>query len=741
MWRDFGIDEKKLETVHYRGLCKAIIKEVNETDRNWRNGNHKDFKEKCDSIYLGSGVVGKDWIVDFDYNYQIWDQEKTITFRSRMNVVAQRRVVVPAGSSVVTNTEIVVVWNMKNIKILDTNGQLICEVPELDIDERISWKLASCCISGDQMAVLSQTDGQEKLSLWDVSVPSKVTRLNSQHINLDFQLFETSYRHNEQPNLHFSMEMDDQFIVVSTYQKTTNFYFFSKKTLDLHWQKTVDENVKFNFFYGEGTLVVYVTQGIYEEFGLIEMYDVKSGRFIRELRVSVNERFGYFYNRVGLNSKFMVIAGWCEYQESFGYKFNIYDLETIKNKNSADDLLVYTLHGRTYCQEDDSCLSSLDLMMDESEIFCFGGAQINIFNFGSLESFRNEAKSVTLSLPWRSVWRSKGVDEEPLEPVHHMEVYTEVLKYFHELTMNCQTASKTRSINNVDLATFTLGDDFIGFRRHRPEIVMYDENIDESCQETNCQIVQISQTAHLSVMGKTIQFIHNTTGKFIKETKLKREVEDWHFNCNLLVCVHKIAEHEHLLRVWKLENSLNLNHIKDVAITDYDGSLQVYEMFIAVETCSDENTGTKSYNFISLKKFQVERSLSSRAKYFAYDKGHLFLQNKNFIRILDVSSGTYLRDIHMEQHEPDSMFLCANSRYVVILSCNKLYSKLSVYDLKCLKETDTVPSHLLLTSFDLDWIVKKVAMNETRIVCLDSNKMYVVDLKHIDLLRCPEYNE
>ena len=59
----------------------------------------------------------------------------------------------------------------------------------------------------------------------------------------------------------------------------------------------------------------------------------------------------------------------------------------------------------------------------------------------------------------------------------------------------------------------------------------------------------------------------------------------------------------------------------------------------------------------------------------------------------------------------------------VAMSCNKLYSKLSVYDLKCLKETETVPSHLLLTSFDLDWIVKKVAMNETRIVCLDDNKM------------------
>jgi hypothetical protein len=94
----------------------------------------------------------------------------------------------------------------------------------------------------------------------------------------------------------------------------------------------------------------------------------------------------------------------------------------------------------------------------------------------------------------------------------------------------------------------------------------------------------------------------------------------------------------------------------------------VDEMFIAVKTCSDENTGTKSYNFISLKTFQVERSLSSRAK--------------------------------------------------------------------CLKETDAVPSHFLLTTIELE--CEKVAMmmmNETRLVCVsgfgDKRKMHVIDLQPI----------
>jgi hypothetical protein len=68
---------------------------------------------------------------------------------------------------------------------------------------------------------------------------------------------------------------------------------------------------------------------------------------------------------------------------------------------------------------------------------------------------------VTLSLPWRSVWRSKGVDEEPLEPAHHMEAYAEVLKYFHQLNMNCQKAMKMYPIKYRDTTTFLVSDDVL----------------------------------------------------------------------------------------------------------------------------------------------------------------------------------------------------------------------------------------------------------------------------------------
>jgi hypothetical protein len=119
------------------------------------------------------------------------------------------------------------VWDRKNLKILDTDDQLICQIPELDEDERLSWNLSSCCLSRSQMVNLSQTDGQEKLSMWGVSDPMRVTRLKSQYFKLDLP-----------SEFGSPMKMDEHFIAISTFQnETTRFYFFTNKTLKLHWRK------------------------------------------------------------------------------------------------------------------------------------------------------------------------------------------------------------------------------------------------------------------------------------------------------------------------------------------------------------------------------------------------------------------------------------------------------------------------------------------------------------------------
>jgi hypothetical protein len=681
----------------------AIIEELKPIDRNWRTGNFKKTYERARSQCCTHVTIGDDYIAAYYDQYT----SKVLEFVHRKSQEVISRMEIPRGSSAVTNTEIVVGWDAKHIKILDIYGQLISEIPELDEDERLTWNLASCCLSDDHVAVLSRTPRQEKLSLWDVSDPLRVTQLKSQHFNL---------------NLPFGI------FISSTHNGTTRFYFFWKKTLNLHWQKRFDRIMKGKFSYGKGLLLVYVSKfnDQSKQYGAIQVYDGKSRTYLREMRTTAKTESGAFEHMVGFNSKFMVVMESSRYERQY---MKIYDLDAVKNpKRTQDELLVHTLALKFHFD---------GIGVTETEIFSQGGHTIRILDFSSFSVFQNEAKSVTLSLPWRSVWRSKGVDEEPLQPARHMGVYKEVLKYFHELSMNCQTAIKCYRLDGLFLPIFTVGDDSIGYIHRNKEMTTYYENMDKRSHEMNQQGIFISKTTHLSVMGKTIQLIDSATGMVINEIKLTRDAIGWHFNWDLLVCVHKIAEQEHLLSVWRISHSSHFTHLKDVAIGYYDGSLLVDEQFIAVETSSYEKAGTKTYNFISMRTFKMERSLTSRSKYFEYDGGYLFvLKKRNMVGILDVASGAFLRDIRIKPSKNYQMIFRVNSKYVVMIN---LHSKeLYVYDLKCLKETDTVPSHLLLTTIELKCEVKKVLMNETRIVCLSDKNMYVVDLKPIDRLRCPE---
>jgi F-box-like len=384
-WRNilriFGIDVEKLQTVHYRSLCRAIIQEQNQIDRNWRTGNVK----KSSRAHLQSSVVtiGDNHIAGYYYDYQ--HRAMMLEFVHRTNLEVKSSIEIPRGSSVVTNAEIAVVWDKKNIDILDINGQLISKVPELDENELISWNLVSCFLSRDQMAVLSQTDGQQKLSLWDVSDPLRITRLMSERFYLDLHF------------MHFpSMRMDGNFIAIFTFQNTTSkFFFFFKRTLQLHWRKTVDG---YNFFYGHGMLIIkqnYKTEG----YGIIQVYDVTSGQLLREMRIAnpLNSLLS-----IGFNAKFMVVAEspiglYRSYYHSRS-ELKIYDLEAVKNPQSTEnDLLVSTVSVK---------FEIFRIWMDETLLICANPNNTFVLDFGSFELFGNEAKSVTLSLPWRSVWRA-----------------------------------------------------------------------------------------------------------------------------------------------------------------------------------------------------------------------------------------------------------------------------------------------------------------------------------------------
>ena len=722
LWRrvlhNFEVQVDKLETVRYRGLCRAIIQQLSEIDGNWRTGNFEQIEEK--SLFDRTIVtVANDCVVSIS-NKERYEKLRFFDRRSKKFIGLTK---IPLEWLYVTNTEIVVLWDRKTIKVVDINGQMISELEELDEDERISWKLASCCISVDRLAVISRTKGQEKLSLWDVRNPTKITRLNSQHFNLDLEF-----------GFGFSMKMDEKFILIlSTYKETTRIDFFSKETLELHWQKTFDVYTTDNLTFGKGLLLSYVSKQNEEaeEYGVIQFYDVKSRRCFREMRITVNNDYETFDHNMGFNSKFMVVVQGNQCRPPC--KMNIYDLEAIMNPNSNDDELL--LHSEAVTFE------FYRIVVTETEIFCEED-QIRIWDFGSFKFSQNEAKSVTLSLPWRGVWRSKGVDEDPLEPVRHMEVYREVLKYFHELSMNCHKAIQKHRVATADPATLTLGEDFIGYGQRNPKMVIYDEKMKKRNRKTKYQTVQISKRRYISVMGKTVQLIETSTGNVINEMKLKRDAIGLHFSHNRLVFVGKIAEHEHLLSVWRVENDGELIHVKDVSIgeyvsTKYEEALQVDEHFIAVYTpIGDEHV---TITLLSMDTFQVERSLS--CFYFGlYDGGYVFLMNsgQSSVRMLDVTSGTFLHDMPMKLSYFDVMFTRVNSNYVVIVATNRIRSMLRVYDLKCLRDTDAVPTHLLLTKIDLQFSVKRMLMNETRIVCLSDKNMYVFDLKPVDRLRCPE---
>jgi hypothetical protein len=140
--------------------------------------------------------------------------------------------------------------------------------------------------------------------------------------------------------------------------------------------------------------------------------------------------------------------------------------------------------------------------------------QIHRLNFSPLSGLSgNAAKSVTLSLPWRSVWRSKGVDEEPLEPARHMEVYMKVLKYFQQLDMNCKTAVESYPVGDLILKKLTDDDDYL-------DICI--ENVNRRYHQFNFNTAHSSKTAHATVIGKTFQLIENATGRVIKEIALTR---------------------------------------------------------------------------------------------------------------------------------------------------------------------------------------------------------------------------
>jgi hypothetical protein len=183
------------------------------------------------------------------------------------------------------------------------------------------------------------------------------------------------------------MKMDGNTIAIFTFQnEASRFFFFSKRTLQLYWEKTVDRDIQDNFLYGHGLFIIkknYKT----EEYGIIQVYDITSGQCLREMRIMIPRNSS---QSIGFNAKFMVVAESNEESE-----LKIYDLEALKNpKSTENDLLVHTVALN---------FEMFSMWMDETLLICAHPCHTFLLDFGSFELFGNDAKSVTSSLP-RNLW-------------------------------------------------------------------------------------------------------------------------------------------------------------------------------------------------------------------------------------------------------------------------------------------------------------------------------------------------
>jgi len=111
----------KLKTVHYTSLCKAIIKQLILIEENWRSGMFKEIVETTPAPRYGRKIVtaANDCVVSVMKPEPLSNEQKLIFFdrRSQRTAVCT---IIPSRWCVVTNVQIIVLWDRKTIEIVDT---------------------------------------------------------------------------------------------------------------------------------------------------------------------------------------------------------------------------------------------------------------------------------------------------------------------------------------------------------------------------------------------------------------------------------------------------------------------------------------------------------------------------------------------------------------------------------------------------------------------------------------------
>jgi hypothetical protein len=189
------------------------------------------------------------------------------------------------------------------------------------------------------MAVLGGTRNGFSLSVWNIQ-NSEIT-CSKRQPDLPFLYPFSSV-------LPSNIKMDEQFIVISRRHRVatmaSSFIIISVETLEIKVKIPLSQEVDRSFVYEKGLLLVFLVEDFFSSFGLIRVYDVPSGSFIREIATTLKPIFPFKLKRYfGFNSQFMIVSGQSGNRKR-KTKLKIYDLAAIKNPESNEEsLLIRTL--------------------------------------------------------------------------------------------------------------------------------------------------------------------------------------------------------------------------------------------------------------------------------------------------------------------------------------------------------------------------------------------------------------
>jgi hypothetical protein len=372
-------------------------------------------------------------------------------------------------------------------------------------------------------------------------------------------------------------------------------------------------------------------------------------------------------------------------------------------------------------------------------------------------------KQIALSPSWQETWKRRASDDDALETADYRAICRETYQYVKELKSNWCTGQAVQRNILLNLppshraCRFYFYDDWIvvetwDFDPHSREGTTYlNFFMKNSSHVTECitlppkhRFCYIDRSFLICYKYAKIKIFDRKIGHFTSEINSDDD-DDLYIHCGTLcngllgVLFKDQINKRYLLRVWSVENPSRIALMKQLPFnlwgSHFPVSITMDNQFIVVMGYMPEepirlpkfNNGPGVMplvaHFISTRTLEVKGSLTVDAERAAYDKGLLFVLIHGRVRIYDVSSGTFYRDLHLQKnlHSVDGWFeVSVNSKYVAILYTDKSgwikwKTMLKIYELDALKNAEAEPNNLLFTTIE-DLGDFSMIMDESRIV-------------------------